>query len=265
MAANVWFAQPTSYHPVSCIQKEVQIKVEIQYHLTQLTQSVWMLSFQLIRRPLWGSKSKIPFFSQAATRSDLCKQIVSIIILFLTFILPSKHSRTFHYINSVTLLFRRLNQMLSSLWIYSCQHVSCNVSSGKIIWKYPYCLSGIGNSKIIESINPITRERRRWQSAMNKTHTITRPDVEKCVITTMATSESFSSVASNIWISLPSHLSSIPTLPAFRRALEHHLFLFAYPDSGAKSGKIKPAQCITLCDTPPTTAIAQPRNTMPSI
>ena len=83
--------------------------------------------------------------------------------------------------------------------------------------------------------------------------------------TTIATSKSFSSVASNIWNSLPNHLSSIPTLPAFRRALKHHIFLLAYPDSGAKSDKIKPAECITLRDTPPTTAIAQPRNTMPPI
>ena len=84
--------------------------------------------------------------------------------------------------------------------------------------------------------------------------------------TTMATSKSFSSVASNIWNALPNHLSSIPTLPAFRRALKHHLFLLAYPDSSsAKSGKIKPAQCITLRDTAPTTAIAQPGNTMPPI
>ena len=83
--------------------------------------------------------------------------------------------------------------------------------------------------------------------------------------TTMATSKSFSSVASNIWNALPNHLSSIPTLPALRRALKHHLFLLAYPDNSAKSGKIKPAQCITLCDTAPTTAITQPGNTMPPI
>ena len=81
--------------------------------------------------------------------------------------------------------------------------------------------------------------------------------------TTMANSKSFSSVASNIWNALPNHLSSIPTLPAFRRALKHHLFLLAYPDSSAKSGKIRPAQCITLSDAAPTTAIAQPGNTMP--
>ena len=42
--------------------------------------------------------------------------------------------------------------------------------------------------------------------------------------TTIATSKSFS-IASNIWNSLPNHLSSIPTLPDFRRALKHHLFL----------------------------------------
>ena len=83
--------------------------------------------------------------------------------------------------------------------------------------------------------------------------------------TTITASKSFSSVSLNIWNSLPNHLSSIPALPAFRRALKHHLFLLAYPDSGAKSGMIKPAQSITLCDTPPTTAIAQPGNTMPPI
>ena len=83
--------------------------------------------------------------------------------------------------------------------------------------------------------------------------------------TTMAASKSFSSVASGAWNALPSHLSSVPTLPVFRRALKHHLFLLAYPDSSAKSGLIKPAQCIPLCDTVPTTAIAQPTNTMPPI
>ena len=80
--------------------------------------------------------------------------------------------------------------------------------------------------------------------------------------TTIAASKSFSSVASNIWNAL---LSSIPTLPAFRRPLKHHLFLLAYPNSSAKSGKIKPAQCITLRDTAPTTATAPPGNTMPPI
>ena len=60
--------------------------------------------------------------------------------------------------------------------------------------------------------------------------------------TVIANSKSFSSVASNIWNALPNHLSSISALPALRRALKNHLFLLAYPDSGAKSGKIKPAQ-----------------------
>ena len=83
--------------------------------------------------------------------------------------------------------------------------------------------------------------------------------------TTMAASKSFSSVASGIWNALPNHLSSAPTLPVFRRALKHHLFLLAYPDSSAKPGMIKPAQCISLRDTVPTTAIAQPTNTMPPI
>ena len=83
--------------------------------------------------------------------------------------------------------------------------------------------------------------------------------------TTMAVSKSFSPVASGIWNALPNHLSSVPTLPAFRRALKHHLFLLAYPDSSAKSGMIKPAQCISLRDTVLTTAITQPVNTMPPI
>ena len=81
--------------------------------------------------------------------------------------------------------------------------------------------------------------------------------------TTMATSKSFSSVASNIWNAILNHMSSIQTLPAFRRVFKHHLFLLAYPDSSAKSGKIKPAQGITLCDTAPTTDIAEPGNTTP--
>ena len=77
--------------------------------------------------------------------------------------------------------------------------------------------------------------------------------------------KSFSFVASNIWNTLPNHLSSIFQLflHAFRRALIHHLFLLAYPDSRAKSGKIKPAQCITLRDTAPTTGPAPPGNAMP--
>ena len=34
---------------------------------------------------------------------------------------------------------------------------------------------------------------------------------------------------------MPNHQSSVPTLPVFRRALKHHLFLLVYPDSSAKS------------------------------
>ena len=43
--------------------------------------------------------------------------------------------------------------------------------------------------------------------------------------TTMAASKSFSSVASGIWNALPNHLSSVPTLPVFRRDLKHHLYV----------------------------------------
>ena len=72
--------------------------------------------------------------------------------------------------------------------------------------------------------------------------------------TSMATSRSFSSVVPKIWNSLPSHLSSIPTLPAFRRGLKHHFFLCAYPDSWT-SGGITPSERITLRVTTPPTAI----------
>ena len=43
--------------------------------------------------------------------------------------------------------------------------------------------------------------------------------------TSMVFSKSFSSVASNIWNKLPGHLSSVSTLPAFRKHLKYHLFL----------------------------------------
>ena len=75
--------------------------------------------------------------------------------------------------------------------------------------------------------------------------------------TSMAASRSFSSVAPKIWNALPGHLSSIPTLPAFRRALKHHFFLSAYPDSRTSGG-------ITLRDTTPPAAIVLIENTMPS-
>ena len=47
----------------------------------------------------------------------------------------------------------------------------------------------------------------------------------------MAKSKSFSSVASSVWNELPGHLSSISTLPAFRKRLKHHLFLSAFPSN----------------------------------
>ena len=65
--------------------------------------------------------------------------------------------------------------------------------------------------------------------------------------TSMATSRSFSTVAPKIWNSLPTHLSSTPTLPAFRR---HHIFLRAFPGSRTPGG-ITPSERITLCDTAP--------------
>ena len=42
--------------------------------------------------------------------------------------------------------------------------------------------------------------------------------------TSMATSKSFSSTASQVWKKLPPHISSASTLPVFRRHLKHHLF-----------------------------------------
>ena len=81
--------------------------------------------------------------------------------------------------------------------------------------------------------------------------------------TSMAASRSFSSVAPKIWNALPGHFSSIPTLPAFRRALKHHFFLSAYPDSRT-SGGITPSERIMLRDTTPPAAIVLLENTMPS-
>ena len=117
----------------------------------------------------------------------------------------------------------------------------------------------------------VSVSRSKWNLILQKQFcdgVIDQPTLSICVPprkTTMAASKSFSSVASGIWNALPNHLSSVPTLPVFRRALKHHLFLLAYPDSSAKSDTIKPAQCITLRDSVPTTAIAQPGNTMPPI
>jgi hypothetical protein len=60
--------------------------------------------------------------------------------------------------------------------------------------------------------------------------------------TSMATSKSFSSTASQVWNKLPTHISSALTLPVFRRHLKHHLFLDAYPGFTAPTIKI---DCIT--------------------
>ena len=60
--------------------------------------------------------------------------------------------------------------------------------------------------------------------------------------TSMATSKSFSSTASQVWNKLPTHISSALTLPVFRRHLKHHLFLDAYPGFTAPTIK---TDCIT--------------------
>jgi hypothetical protein len=49
--------------------------------------------------------------------------------------------------------------------------------------------------------------------------------------TSMVSSKSFSSAASTVWNKLPGHLSSVKTLPVFRRYLKNHLFLQAYHGS----------------------------------
>ena len=73
----------------------------------------------------------------------------------------------------------------------------------------------------------------------------------------MAKSKSFSSVASTFWNKLPCHLSSIPTLPAFRKRLKHHLFTSAFP------GNPSPSTGITLCDVSSSTNATQVRHTPP--
>ena len=47
--------------------------------------------------------------------------------------------------------------------------------------------------------------------------------------TGMTQSRSFSSVASSVWNKLPGHLSSISTLPAFRKRLKQQLFWVPFP------------------------------------
>ena len=56
--------------------------------------------------------------------------------------------------------------------------------------------------------------------------------------TTMAKSKSFSSVASYLWNKLPCHLSSVSTLPAFRKKLKHHLFSSVFPGNPSPSNDI---------------------------
>ena len=75
--------------------------------------------------------------------------------------------------------------------------------------------------------------------------------------TEMAKSKSFSSVASSVWNKLPGHLSSISTLPAFRKKLKHHLFRSAFP------GNPSPSTGITFCDVSPSTDATQVGHTPP--
>ena len=58
--------------------------------------------------------------------------------------------------------------------------------------------------------------------------------------TSMVSSKSFSSVASNIRNKLPGHMSSVSTLPAFRKHLKYHLFLQTY------NGSITPSTLIAF-------------------
>ena len=73
--------------------------------------------------------------------------------------------------------------------------------------------------------------------------------------TTTAKSKSFSSVASYLWNKLPCHLSSISTLPAFRKRLKHHLFSSAFP------GNPSPSNDIMFYDVSPSTNATQVRHT----
>ena len=75
--------------------------------------------------------------------------------------------------------------------------------------------------------------------------------------TEMTKSKSFLSVASSVWNKLPGHLSSISTLPAFRKRLKHHLFLSAFP------GNLSPSTGITFCDVSPSTDATQVGHTPP--
>ena len=74
--------------------------------------------------------------------------------------------------------------------------------------------------------------------------------------TAMARSKSFSSVASDIWNKLPCHLSSISTLPAFRKRLKHHLFSSAFPGISFPSTDM-------LCDATTSTNVNHITSTLP--
>ena len=75
-----------------------------------------------------------------------------------------------------------------------------------------------------------------------------------CVLTrktAMAKSRSISSVASYIWNKLSGHLSSISTLPVFRKRLNRHLFPSVF------SGNPSPSTGTTFCDASPSTSATQ--------
>ena len=63
--------------------------------------------------------------------------------------------------------------------------------------------------------------------------------------------------ASDIWNKLSCHLSSISTLPAFRKRLKHHLFSSAHPGISSSN--------IILCDITPFTNAPQVRYILPPI
>ena len=82
---------------------------------------------------------------------------------------------------------------------------------------------------------------------------------------TMATSTSFSSVTSGIWNALPNHLSSVPSLPVLEELsniIHSCLLTLTVVQNLIWSNQLNVS---ALRDTVPTTAIAQPANTMPPI
>ena len=61
----------------------------------------------------------------------------------------------------------------------------------------------------------------------------------------------------SVWNKLPGHLSSLSTLPAFRKRLKYHLFSSVFP------GNPSPSTGITFCDVSPSTDATQVRHTPP--